>query len=80
VVHTFGDMGLPKQWTMEISSVVKSLVPHKSIVDGTRGVNQTNLPIDTSTSTLVTAAVLSATRNCKLTSPLLLLPIIMSTT
>jgi hypothetical protein len=40
-------MGLPKQWTMEIGSFVKSLAPHKSMVDGTCGVNQTNLPIDT---------------------------------
>jgi hypothetical protein len=32
---------------MKVSSFVKSFVPHKLVVDGTCGVIQTNLPIDT---------------------------------
>ena len=43
----FGDMWVPNEWTEEISSFVKSLAPHKLIVDGTYGVNKTHLSIDT---------------------------------
>ena len=43
----FGDMWVPNEWTEEISSFVKSLAPHKLIVDGTYGVNKTHLGIDT---------------------------------
>lgn len=43
----FGAMDVPNEWTAEISSFVKSLVPHKLIVDGTYGVNKSHLNIDT---------------------------------
>jgi mannan endo-1,4-beta-mannosidase len=43
----FGDMDVPNEWTSEISSFVKSLAPHKLIVDGTYGVNKTHLSIET---------------------------------
>ena len=43
----FGDMDVPNEWTREISSFVKSLAPHKLVVDGTYGVNKSHLGIET---------------------------------
>ncbi|KAI9759726.1 MAG: hypothetical protein M4579_002111 [Chaenotheca gracillima] len=42
---TFGDMDVPKAWTNEIAKYIKQLAPHKLVVDGTYGVNKTNLDI-----------------------------------
>lgn len=41
----FGDMNVPVAWTQDIASYIKSLAPHKLIVDGTYGVNKTHLAI-----------------------------------
>lgn len=43
----FGDKWVPNSWTSEISSFIKSLAPHKLIVDGTYGINSTHLMIPT---------------------------------
>ena len=40
-------MWVPNPWTIEISSFIKSLAPHKLVVDGTYGVNKTHLDIET---------------------------------
>ncbi|KAK2765501.1 hypothetical protein FQN54_008355 [Arachnomyces sp. PD_36] len=41
----FGDMDVPIEWTSDILNFVKDLAPHKLMVDGTYGVNQTHLDI-----------------------------------
>lgn len=42
---TFGDMDVPNSWTQEIASFIKSLAPHKIVVDGTYGVNKTHFAV-----------------------------------
>jgi mannan endo-1,4-beta-mannosidase len=41
----FDDQAVPVAWTTEIAEFVKSLAPHKLIVDGMDGLNATNPPI-----------------------------------
>ena len=38
---------MPKAWTAEISAFIKRLAPKKLVIDGTYGLNATNLDIDT---------------------------------
>ena len=42
----FGDKYVPNSWTQEIASFVKSLGPHKLIMDGTYGINKTHFALD----------------------------------
>ncbi|KAL9121848.1 MAG: hypothetical protein Q9187_001595 [Circinaria calcarea] len=41
----FGDEYVPVEWTSEIAAYIKELAPHKLVVDGTYGLNQTHLAI-----------------------------------
>ena len=40
-------MDVPASWTAEISSYIKKLAPKKLVIDGTYGINKTNLAIPT---------------------------------
>lgn len=42
----FGDKDVPVAWTDEICQYIKQLGPHKLCIDGTYGVNETHLSID----------------------------------
>lgn len=42
----FGDQDVPAAWTDEICQYIKQLGPHKLCIDGTYGVNETHLSID----------------------------------
>ena len=42
----FGDEDVPVEWTDEICQYLKELAPHKLCIDGTYGINQTHLHID----------------------------------
>lgn len=41
----WGDMNVPRAWVQEIAKYIKSLGPHKLVLDGTYGVNSTHLDI-----------------------------------
>ena len=41
----WGDLNVPAAWVAEIGGYVKSLAPHKLLVDGTYGVNKTHLNV-----------------------------------
>jgi mannan endo-1,4-beta-mannosidase len=43
----FGDMYIPISWTQVIAHYVKSLGPHKLIMDGTYGINTTHFAVNT---------------------------------
>lgn len=43
--NVWGDMNVPRAWVQEIAKYIKSLGPHKLVLDGTYGINSTHLDI-----------------------------------